>query len=140
MKLTVSDCLVLKYDVWVSYDGKDYTTHIVPLECFGKDDIEHIDWDNNNPTIQKGWCFLWCDSGINYLTDNEWSDIFATEQEAFDNAYADLNDGEDDGGFEDLEWLAFARNNNLHHKVVTTAMNGYKVSDEVLDKLSSGDY
>ena len=135
MSLTVSDMLVLKYDVWVLYNGKDYTTHIVPLECFGKDDIEHIDWNSNDPTIQRGWCFLWYK---NHPT--EWSDIFDTEQDAFDNAYADLNDGEDDGGVNDLEWLTFAKNNKLDDKVVVTSINGYTLSEEVANKLANGDY
>ena len=142
MTLQVSDCLILKYDIWVSYEGKDYETHIIPFEHFGKDDLEHIDWERSlgNPELQRGWCYRWYDSGTDCVTENGYSDIFNTKQEAFDNAYADINQEVDDGGSHGLEWLTFAKDNELNDKVVVTSMNGYTLSEEVANKLATGEF
>jgi len=155
MSLTVSDRLVIVQGIWVSYEGKDYMSHTVPLmdkkyilfegvkilvHTFGEDDLEYIDWERGNPTIQRGWCFQWYDFGFYRPTENEWSDIYATKQEAFNNAYAYLNEGKDDGGWHDLEWVAFAKNNRLDDKAVITTMNGYLLKSAVMLKLETGDF
>ena len=133
MSKTVSELLSIKHGIWVTYQDKDLIVHTVPFNCFGDTDLERIDWERDNPEIQRGWCFDWCD-------DSKWSDVFTTKQGAFDNAYADFNDGLNDGGITDLEWLTFAKNNELDDKVVVTTMNGYDLSEEVRNKLANGDY
>ena len=142
MSLTVSDMLVLKYGTWVSYEGKDDETHIIPFEHFGKYDLEHIDWERSldNPELRRGWCYRWYNYGTDRVTKNVYSYIFDTKQEAFDHAYATLNYGNDDGGCHDLEWLTFAKNNEVNGKVVVTSMSRYALSSEVIGKLISGDY
>ena len=138
MSLTVSDMLVIKYGTWMRFQVNNFYSKalIVPKEYF--DEKEY----NIAGLIQtvEGWCYRWYQSGTDYLTGNEWSCVFDTKQEAFEEAYAELNDGKDDGGCHDLEWLTFAKNNELNDKVVITSMNGYTLSEEVANKLAQGDY
>ena len=136
--LQVIDCLEVREDTWICFDTLGNDNIIVPKDCFNKDDWFSI--FNDSIKEEWGWCYRWCESGKDCLTDNPWSTVYTDKQECFNEAYAALNNNEDDGGENDLEWLRYAKDNELDDKVVITAMNSYPLSVETSTRLITGDY
>ena len=123
MALTVMNCLSIEFDAWIEidYDGLS----VVPKDCFDPND-----WEGKEITTEekKGWCWRWYGSGKGYLTDNEWSVVYATKQEAFDAAFADLYatyDDVDDDKFQKAldEWDEAADAFEVSRKVVDVTRN-----------------
>ena len=105
MPLTVHDCLEINFDTWVITESDDGGTYIYPEDDFDAG----VDEDKKEVERKSGWAYLWLSSGRGYLTENDWSSVYETQQEAFDEAYEQY--GESDEQVND--WLEFGVRNGL---------------------------
>lgn len=107
--LTVNDCLIIVHDKF--YIGETLEgTVAIPEYSFDIDDAPKLLKDEIWE-LKKTWAFRWYDSGIGYMTDNEWSADYSTAQYAFNDAYNIYGDIDYDD--DDLEWKRFADENGL---------------------------
>ena len=139
MSLTVNQCLEIKGGEWVEFEHNGEHT-LIPKDYYNPAEWGHSEdcsytysgsggvQGTKNTELCEGWCFRWYDSGKWCLTDNQWTGCYKTQQECFDDAFAELLDDsiEDNDEFKKhlQEWMDYATDNDLNDKVVTITWNG----------------
>jgi hypothetical protein len=108
----LEDYLLLVNETFLTAENEYGETLLLRSDVWNTKEQYRLQKDSSWQEV-TGWFYLFCESGVNNLTENTWSGAYDTEQEAFNDAFMYFGPQDDLSPEEDEMWQSYADEHGL---------------------------